>query len=118
MQVLQSIQGLNTPPTSVLTAEECRRNFSLGKKLFTAFLLSNALKSQQVNDFQIFLTLILSLEKSIRANFIFTSDLLSLTLLALTKVENLLEDFQSPIAEVFKDDLLNLKFTLEHYLKE
>lgn len=118
MQVLQSIHGLSTPPTAVLTAEECRRNFSLGKKLFTAFLVSNALTAQQINDFQIFLTLILSLEKSIRVNFIFTSDLISLALLALTKVENILEDFESPIAEVFKDDLLNLKFTLEHYLKE
>lgn len=118
MQVLQSIQGLNTPPTSVLTAEECRRNYSLGRKLFTAFLISHALNGQQIKDFQIFLTLIMSLEKSIRANFIFTQDLIGLTLMSLTRIEDILVDFESPIAGIFKDDLTNLKYTLEHYLKE
>lgn len=118
MQVLQGINGLDTPPTSVLTAQECRRNFFLGKRLFTAFLISNSLNSEQVKDFHIFLTLILSLEKSIRADFISKHDLISITLLSLTKVENILSDFESPISEVFKDDLLNLKYTLEHYLKE
>lgn len=118
MQVLQSIHGLKTPPTSVLTAEECRRNYSLGKKLFTAFLVSHSLTAEQIKDFHIFLTMILSLEKSIRVGFLFTDDLISLTLLALGKIESILVDFESPIAELFKDDLMNLKFTLENYLKE
>lgn len=118
MQVLQSIHKLQTPPTSVLTAEECRRNFSLGKKLLTAFLIADALNAQQIKDFNIFLTLIMSLEKSIRVGFLFTGELLPLTLMSLTRVEHLLEDFESPVASLFKDDLKNLKFTLENYLKE
>lgn len=116
MQVLQSIKGLDTPPVSVLTAEECRINFSLGKKLFTAFLISESLTGEQIRDFHIFLTFIGSLEKAFRADFSYKEDLVPLTLMALTKVENILTDFESPIADLFKDDLLNLKFTLENFL--
>lgn len=118
MHVLQGIRGIQTPSKESLTAQECRRNFSLGKKLFTAFLVSESLSAVQINDFHIFLTLIVSLEKSIRARFIFTQDLKSLTLMSLTKVEVMLEDFESPVAELFKDDLLNLKYTLENSLIE
>ncbi|MFA5582788.1 MAG: hypothetical protein WDA09_01125 [Bacteriovoracaceae bacterium] len=118
MQVLQSIKGLDTPSTSALTAEECRRNFSLGKKLFTAFLISSSLDGDEIRDFHIFLTLILSLEKAIRAGFSYSDELRPLTLLALTRVENILNDYESPVADLFKEDLTNLKFTLENYLVE
>lgn len=118
MHVLQNIKTLNPPSTRTLTAEECRRSFSLGKKLFSAFLIANALQAQQIKDFHLFLTLLSSLEKSLRADFKFTEDIAPLSLIALVKVEEVLADFESPIAEVFKEDLTNLKFTLEHYLQE
>lgn len=118
MHVLQGIRGIQTPSTQSLMAEECRRNFSLGKKLFTAFLVSDSFTATQINDFHIFLTMIMSLEKSIRANFLFTDELKSLTLMSLTKVEEMMKDFESPVTELFKEDLTNLKYTLENSLIE
>src|SRR5690606_40868113 len=69
-------------------------------------------------SFHIFLTLILSLEKAIRAGFSYSDELRPLTLLALTRVENILNDYESPVADLFKEDLTNLKFTLENYRSE
>lgn len=118
MYMLRNLKGLETPTNSELTAEECRRTFGLGKKLFCAFLISDSLTAKQINIFQTFLTLISSLEKSIRAHFQFTQDLAPLTLMILVQVEEILEEFESPISGVFRDDLINLKFSLEHFLRE
>ena len=118
MEMLKNMNILETPTGDSLTAEECRRSYRLGKKLFSAFLISESLDPQQILEFHTFLTLIESLEKSIRAGFDSRGDICSLTLLALVKVEALLEDYTSPIIELFREDLTNLKITIEHHLGE
>lgn len=118
MEVLKNMNILETPTGVALTAQECRRNYRLGKKLFSAFLISQSLQPQQILEFHTFLTLIEALEKSIRVGFISSGDICSLTLLALVKMESLLEDYTSPIVELFREDLTNLKITIEHHLGE
>lgn len=118
MEFLRNINNLETPTPDSLTAEECRRNYRLGKKLFTAFLISESFQPHQIRDFHTFLVLIESLEKSIRVGFSSQGDLSSMTLLALVRVEAILEDYTSPVTELFREDLTNLKFTLEHHLGE
>ena len=118
MEVLKNMHTIETLNGDTLTAQECRRNYRLGKKLFTAFLVSQSLTPQQILEFHTFLTLIESLEKSIRVGFHSCGDISSLTLLALVKVEGLLADYTSPIVELFREDLTNLKITIEHHSGE